>query len=409
MQRHPAMGRQLALMALSAVLSSTVAAAQSPGGPDPANVRLRFGPVWLNPTLSLANAGVDTNVFNDPEDTGPKRDFNVTVTPQSQIWLRMGRTWFSSVIKEDIVWYKKYSSERSGNNSYTLKWTVPLSRISFGVGTAWLGTRERPGFEIDARAARHELNFNATTELQVLSKTFLGVRVDRTKTRFDSTAFFLGTSLRNELSRVVTTEVATARHQLTPLTAFTVEVTKEQDRFEVSPLRNSDSTQVNVGLRFDPFALISGSAQIGFRNFKPADTSLRSYKGSTALLNLSYVLGSTKLSVGGSRDVQYSYDVDAPYFLQTGFTASLAQQIYGPVDVEGRLGRQRLAYRTREGALVEVSNRIDHLRSYGAGLGYHFGRNIRLSFNVDDTRRESQLTNHRYHGLRYGTSVIYGF
>ena len=33
-------------------------------------------------------------------------------------------------IKEDIVWFQKFASERSANNAYAVKWVVPLNRLS---------------------------------------------------------------------------------------------------------------------------------------------------------------------------------------------------------------------------------------------------------------------------------------
>ena len=37
--------------------------------------RVRLGPLWLNPTISLNNLGVDDNVFNDPATKAPKKDW----------------------------------------------------------------------------------------------------------------------------------------------------------------------------------------------------------------------------------------------------------------------------------------------------------------------------------------------
>ena len=140
--------------ALVLLLCAGTAYGQIPTEPDPTTVRVRMGPLWLNPTLSLTNAGIDTNVFNEFEADQPKRDFTLTVSPQTDLWLRMGRTWVMGNIKEDIVWYNKYASERSANTAYALNWLVPLTRLSFVVGGTFLHTNERPGFEIDARADR---------------------------------------------------------------------------------------------------------------------------------------------------------------------------------------------------------------------------------------------------------------
>jgi hypothetical protein len=197
---------------------------------------------------------------------------------------------------------------------------------------------------------------------------------------------------------------------LTPLTNLTIEVARQQDRFGFNSLRDSDSTQVSAALKFDRLALIKGGIQIGVRNFVPVAGSLQSFTGMTMSADLSYVLfGATRLAMTTMRDVQYSYDVNQPYYVQTGFTASVAQQIFGPFDIQGRIGAARLAYVTREGAVVPVADRVDRTNTYGVGLGYHMGKDLRLAFNLDQNKRDSAVDGRTYHGLRYGTAVTYGF
>jgi hypothetical protein len=49
-----------------------------------------------------------------------------------------------------------------------------------------------------------ELDYNASAELRVGSKTHLGARFDQRVTEFDEDATYLGTSLQDELNRTVT-------------------------------------------------------------------------------------------------------------------------------------------------------------------------------------------------------------
>jgi hypothetical protein len=42
-------------------------------------------------------------------------------------------------------------------------------------------------------------------------------------------------------------------------------------------------------------------------------------------------------------------------------------------------------------------------------VGYRVGGGMRIYFNVDKQERNSDLAGHGYGGLRYGTSVTYGF
>jgi hypothetical protein len=380
-----------------------------PRPPDVDSVRVRIGPVYLSPSLALTNLGVDTNVFNEPDAQTPERDLTITMTPATDAWLRLGRSWIVGNVKEDLVWYKKFEAQRSANGSYGATWLLPFNRLTAAVGGNWVSTRDRPGFEIDARARRSERAGRAAVEVRGLSKTFFGARVERRSVEFAESEAFLGTSLSTELNRTVTTGGITVRNELTPLTSITFSAGLEQERFDASPLRDSDSTRFDVSLTFDPFALISGSATIGVRDFKPLSPDLPGYTGSTASANLSYTaLGSTKLVVGINRDVQYSFDVNQPYYLQTGINGSMAQQIYGPLDVEFRIGAGRLAYADREGASVAAVDRVDRVRTYGGGTGYRLGRDVRVGFNIDHTERQSELPQRQYEGLRYGLTLTYG-
>lgn len=377
---------------------------------DPsADARIRTGPLALSPSLSLTNAGVDNNVFNEPNQAAPKQDFTMTVEPKIDLWLHFGRSLVSGNVTEDLVYYKKYANQRSVNSSYKAGLLVPLTRLTLNGSVRYLNTRDRPGFEIDARSQRSEVEYEGRVELRLLSKTFVGVKGTRSNVDFDKAAVFLGNNLHDELSRKMTSEALTVRHALTPLTSITLDVGKQQDRFPFSHLRDADSTQVAAGVAFDPFALLKGSATFGYRDFEPAVAGLPNYRGSTAAVDLSYVaFGSTRAAVQVSRDVQYSFDVNQPYYVQTGINASLAQQIFGPVDVVGRIGAQRLDYRDRAGAVVDVSNRVDHVRTYGVGVGYHSGKNMRIGFNVDQQHRTSAVDDRQYDGLRYGMAVTYG-
>jgi len=58
---------------------------------------------------------------------------------------------------------------------------------------------------------------------------------------------------------------------------------------------------------------------------------------------------------------------------------------------------------------VLVASRTDVVHSYGGGIGYHFGRDVRIGFNIDHYSRTSDIAARKYDDLRYGTAVTYGF
>jgi len=262
----------------------------------------------------------------------------------------------------------------------------------------------------DRVSQRTEYGGKAAAEVRGLSKTFVGVFGGYKKVNFAGDAVFLGTNLRDELNRTETAAGISVRHQLTPLTTLTFNVAQEQDRFEFSSLRDSNSTSAGVTVSFDPHALIRGSASFGYMDFHPRSTGLPDYVGATAIGDLSYtLLGATRFSVRFKRDISYSYDINQPYYLETGVSGEIAQQIFGPFDLVGRAGTSTLAYRDRAGVFIADVNRVDYIHSYGGGIGYHLGRDIRIGFNIDQQHRISDALGHQYDGLRYGTSVTYAF
>jgi hypothetical protein len=402
--------RRSVLVALVVSLSATaaVSAQTSDGGPDPAAVRVRIGPLWMNPSVSMPNMGIDTNVFNDPSAATPRRDFTITVSPKTDLWLRLGRTWLSGTIAEDIVWYQKYVSERSSNTAYVVAWKAPLNRLVVATSARWIDTRSRPGFEIDARAQRKEPSYAASVEVRGFAKTFIGVRGTSRRVEFSEASVFQGTSLKTELDRTETSAAITIRHELTPLTSLTFSAGRSEQAFKFSP-RDATSNDYTLSVSFDPAALLKGTATFGYTAFDPAAADLPAYNGTTASVNLSYMLlGSTRFAGTVSRNIEFSYDIDQPYYVQTGVTGSIAQQLFGPVDVVGRFGSQSLEYRNRTGAEGIVADRTDRLRSYGGGIGYHLGEDLRLGFNIDKERRRSVISDREHEGLKYGTSLTYG-
>ena len=401
----------LAACAAIALLNGSPALAQgTEGGPDPATVRVRIGPLMMNPTISITNIGIDHNVFNDPPDKQPKDDFTFTVTPLSDFWLRLGTTWLSASLNEQINWYQKYSSERTANNSYRLGYYVPGARVNFKVDGTYISARERPGFEIDTRASRKEFDFNGHLDFHTLPKSYIGLAASRDQTRFASEAEYLGVNLQTTLNRVATAYGLNFRHQLTPLTTVTFAATRSYDKFEFSPDRNTAATSATMTVAFDPAALMKGSFSFGYDNFRPDDPTLPGYQGAIGQVNLTYVLlGSTRFALTGNRSTRYSYDANQPYYVESRIGGSVAQQIFGPFDVQVRGDVSYLAYRNRAGIVVEVADRVDRVTTVGVGLGFHMGKDLRLAFNVDQNNRQTKVLEHQYEKFLIGTSLTYGF
>jgi hypothetical protein len=288
---------------------------------------------------------------------------------------------------------------------------MPWNRLVIVPNASYGNLFERPGFEIDTRARRYEMSGGGLVAYRLTGKTTVQARYDSTTVDFDEDASFRGDSLSILLDRRMSTGGLEFRHRVTPLTTLGVDVHRQEDRFEYATYRDSDSTRVVGTIDLDPFALIKGSARLGYRNFTPLDANVPGFSGLVGALNLSYVARqSTRLSIQALRDVQYSYEVERPYYVQTGVSGSLTQHLVGPFQAAFRVGHHRLAYRALTvPATVASEEDPDTVRAFGASIGYRLGRNSTISFDADHQQRFSVRESQEYKGFRMGVSVTYAF
>lgn len=395
-------------IAVAAVLAAAPVYAQAPPPEPDAEANVRFGPLSLKSTIALSHLGVDTNVFNEAEADQPESDFTMTFSPNTDVWLRMGRTWVTGTVQIDWVYYNEFASERAANSAFRIGVDRTFNRVAVKGNARRLSTRDRPGYEIDARSQRFETQYDGEASVRVMSRTSVGATAFSRRTEFDEGAIFREANLSRELDRTTSGAGLVVRNTLTPLTSMALDVTRERERFVTSTFRDSDSTKAIGSVNFQPLALINGSASVGVRLFDPVPQDVPAFNGVITAVNLSYsLLGMTRFGVQASRDIQYSFEFSQPYYLESGITGSVQQQVFGPFDVLGRIGTRGLAYTDRIGAAVAVSNRTDRVNTVGIGAGYRMGTDKRFGFTLDRQHRTSTVPGRTFTGLRFGLSLTY--
>jgi hypothetical protein len=130
-------------VAIAAQAAFAASAAAQSSTTDPLqNASLRFGSLGLTPALVLKGMGTDENVFNDPDH--PKSDFTFTLTPRADVVFAPSFMRVSFTTVTDYVYYRRYASERSTNQSSSVRVDVPVWRFEPFVTAAGVNTRERP-------------------------------------------------------------------------------------------------------------------------------------------------------------------------------------------------------------------------------------------------------------------------
>ena len=406
-----AAGRAVAVLGLLALLLVVPAQARAQtaapvtDGWDAA--RLRLGPLAVTPRVELKNLGWDSNVFNEAQD--PKSDYTMTVSTPIDWWLRMGRARLHGVDTFDGVYFAEYTNQGGFNQKHELTFLLPLNRIRPYVGGSYLNTNDRPGYEINERVRHTEAGGRVGAVVRLTGKLDLDISGLQTTYRYleeeDASIYYSET-----LDRRVENFGGKLRYKLSSLTTLTLLADGVRERYTQAVDRNNDGYRILPGVEFDPFALVKGKAEVGYRKLDTATAGMPDFSGLVADLELSYVLlGRTRFTVGASRDIHFSYDVGEPFYVQPGVAVRVTQQVGGPWDLQARGSWYRLDYQRAETRSLDLDaqGRVDRYQTYGGGVGCKVGRDIRVGINLDYVRRESVMPGQSYDGLRGGVAATY--
>lgn len=396
----------LLVLVLLAATAASSAAQTLP--PDPVELgSLQVGPLALSPRFEVLSIGIDSNIFNEEE--GPKEDFTATLRPSLEGGLRLGRARFTYRTHVDVVYFHEYTDERALNRAAQGRAELRLARIVPYVTAAGATTRERPNSEIDLRARRATQSLGGGATLLLLSRTALVVGAERQTVSYDDGQQFGGEDLAVQLNSTRETIEGGFRFALTPLTTLALVAGRERVRFEFSPDRDSESVRIMNRFEFDPSAIITGTAAVGYRRFMPDNPALKAYRGIVAQVEVRYTMfNRTRVETRFTRDVEYSYLDDQPYYVTTGGTVTVTQQLGGRFDVQVVAGRERLRYQPLADAALDAAG-LDTTSTIGGGVGYRLGQTARLGANVEFVDRESHRAGRSYDRRRIFGSMAYRF
>jgi hypothetical protein len=394
---------------VAAAASATAQESTDASERDPSQAaRFRLGPLRFTPSISLTNLGIDNNVFNDP--LNPKQDTVGAAGPAVDLWMHAGRSLFSGKASVEYLYFDTYENERAWNSSHRARWEVPLSRFIPFIEGSYANTKNRSGYEIDARLRQTDQNVRLGTELALSSQMRLVLSGARSRLAYDEQESVLASAAAAALNRWSNTETMQLRYKLTTLTTFVVNAQAVQDRFEGEALRNANSIAVMPGFEMKPSALVSGRVLVGMRDFAPLQTIVPPYRGPVASVDATYIVRATRLAMKVSRDVNYSYQAVQPYYALTDVGLAVTQRLTYTWDVVLSAARQTLDYTAiRTAGQASTDPQIDTVHQFSAGFGYRIGHTLRLGVDgIYFHRRSSNVALRDFEGFRAGASVTYG-
>lgn len=365
--------------------------------------RFQTGPVAWTPVITLREAGIDTNMFD--EASNPKRDTTAVLSPQVTATITLATMRLTTEGTADFVYFERYTSERGINGRGTARLDVPLSRLRPFVEAGYLSSKDRQGSEIDARVRRWQRDLGAGIGVQVTGRAVVEMSAHLSDARY-APEQFREVDLALRLSHESRGATGTLRYALSPLTQVVMDAGYIEDRFVFRPAQNTENLRANVGFAFAPDAIIRGRAAVGFRRITATGAEGLDSDAVTAAVDLSYVLlGRTRFGGRITRDRTYS--IEAPHFLQTTYGVDVLHELFGPFDLTVLTSREKLDYPTQLDR--GLPGHVDLVWRYGGGLGIRGGDRFRIGFNFELTERDSAIPERGFDRRRVFTTVSYGF
>ncbi len=299
-------GPRLALVASGLFFFGVGAQAQpAPEGRFPVGSHLS-----VTPAITFV-AGRDSNLIRT--NTGePGREFYLV--PQIEGWLGRGRTRVNFV---SAVEY--HNADQNVWNNFNMA-QVDLGRGA-RVGLQALASRrdhyapptDFVGFEIGLKSRRVENTLETNVTFRPGGRVSFGALARKLQLRYDADAKFEGASLQDTLNRdsnVVGGSIAVA---LSPLTSVVGSLDWSRERFLRATERDGNGYRLLGGARFEPLALISGRALMGYMSYTPDETG-DSIGGAAYALGVSLDRGPVFLDLSGDRRVEFGFDPRGFYF-----------------------------------------------------------------------------------------------
>lgn len=371
---------------------------------EPTSGVFDWGIVKLAPGLVIRELGYDSNIFDESVD--PKDDYVFRGTPDVSAYSAVRFAKLSMYAGSQLAYFKTYKDENSAGYEYRGRLDMLLSRFLPYVGYGETRARSRPNGEIDTRAdtLENELSGGVSFALGPHQQVYAGV------TRF-RTDFFNsveeGVDLSEALNHDTFTYTGGVQTALTPLVTLTLNGALEEDRFESVPLRDADRYTANASFLIGAEAILSGTIDVGYLNFKPFDPTVEGYSGVTVEAGISYpFMEIGRLSFSLIRNIEYSFDQNEGYYQETTATLAYTHRLFGEVDAQVRGSASRFGYGFVEG----LPERTDELGTLGASFGYNLRNRTRISINYEYAQRRSPTFEDRnYDRTRIYLSWAYAF
>jgi hypothetical protein len=408
----------LAVVGLLAALTAVPARAETWRGRD-LERKLReaawnFGPLRVQPSLVITNAGVDSNIYYAAAD--PVRDFTLTAGPAAALYLPVYRKLvFSLSGSPQYVWYSKTERERTWNYYLNGGASLNLKNLFLSLEGRYSDARERWNTEIDIRPRRKEEGWGATALVKAAWKTSVSLGFRAVRYAYESVEAGGGFNVQERLNRREQYANLSLFYQASSQRRFSVDLEYGIYDFEFAgqaAVSDSRSGAAYAGLEFSPLGRrVRGRIRVGYKKFDIRDPEGVDYQGFVGDSQLSVRLAKPVVIRGSYvRDVRFSLWYNNPFYLESrpGAGVSLYLLRFLRLDYDYSLGRNTYPV-SQEVLPGEEVKRRDDYRIHSAAIYFRIRKSVGLGFVANFWTRDSNLDREDDKRTFFGVNLTYEF
>ena len=370
-----------------------------------------WGPFHIQPSLVIANAGVDSNIFYSPSE--PIKDYTITAGPAAAVYIPIHRKFVLSAYgSPQYVWYSKTARERTWNYYLTGAAQLSLRNVFLSAEGVYSDARERWNTEIDIRPRRKEEGIGGSVLFRLAWKTSFALSAKTLKYDYESVVFE-DFNVRERLNRRESFGNLFFYYNATTQRRLFLDFEYGQYEFEFASqaaIGDGRSGAAYAGLEFGRLGRrVRGRVRVGYKIFDVRAAGGPDYRGLVGDSQLSIRLA-RPFVVRGSyvRDVRFSLWYNNPYFVESrpGVGASIYVFRFLRFDYDYSFGRNR--YPEIGGGGPDVK-RLDDYTVHSAGAYVRLRRAVALGFVASWWERDSNLASEDDKRTFFGLNLIYDF
>ena len=379
------------------------------------SARWRLDALRINASLSLANAGYDTDIYYGYfSQVTP--DFTLTASVPVQILLPISK----KVVIEfndapQYLFYGKTERERAWNNTFNGRLHLALDKVYIQVGGGLSNVRQRLSPELDVNIRQKTDNLDGTFLWQTSERVSLAVLYGYARYDYGQAAlegFDLAAALNREEG------FADLMTHLQIGTKVRLYIDGQYGRYTFTETssrdRNARSYGALGGLAFvpregevRPIDPPQGSISLGYKYFDIIDPVRTDGSGFVGAVNFSIgLLAKTTARIFFSRDFAFSAYSDGTFYLSTTFGAGLSRRLSrrATLNYDVSFGRSDYPRPAWEGPPEDRNYRFS---SHSFDLNVRMARYLSLSVLAQLGRRSLGMASPRDRNF-FGLSLTYG-